>query len=112
MSKYFIDRNIWFQNKKQPPRKILLHNIYNNFNPQSVIAYDELDNEYVLEITEIFDDNDNPIKDARNRLGLSQAKFAEKFEIPKRTLEDWESGKSKPPKYVLNLLIEKVFAML
>lgn len=112
MSKYFIDREIYFQNKKQPPRKIILHNIYSNFNPNSVIAYDELDNEYVLEISEIFDDEDNPIKDARNRLGLSQAKFAEKFDIPKRTLEDWETGKSKPPKYVLNLLIEKVFAML
>lgn len=112
MSKYFIDREIYYQDKKLPPRKVILHNIYNNFNPNSVIAYDELDNEYVLESTEIFDDNDNPIKDARNRLGLSQAKFAEKFDIPVRTLEDWESGKSSPPKYVLKLLIEKVFSML
>lgn len=112
MSKYFIDREIYFQGKKQPPRKVILHNIYNNFSPKSVIAYDELDNEYVLDANEIFDDNDNPIKDARNRLGLSQQKFAEKFEIPTRTLEDWESGKSKPPKYVMNLLLEKVFSLL
>ena len=69
-------------------------------------------NDYRLKNDEIFDDNDNPIKDARNRLGLSQAKFAEKFEIPLRTLEDWESGKSKPSKYVMNLLLEKVFSML
>lgn len=112
MSKYFIDREIYFQGKRQPPRKVILHKIYNNFNNHSVIAYDELDNEYVLETTEIYDDNDNPIKDARTKLGLSQEKFATLFEIPKRTLEDWETKKSKPPKYVEKLIIEKAFSII
>jgi len=112
MAKYFIDREIYYMNKKQPPRKIVLHNIEEDLNNNSITGYDEDYNEYTLEISEVFDDNDNPIKDARNRLGLSQAKFAEKFDIPIRTLEDWESGKSKPPIYVMKLLLEKVFSML
>lgn len=40
----------------------------------------------------------------RRRSGLSQAKFAEKYEIPKRTLENWEQGSRKCPEYVYNLL--------
>ncbi len=38
---------------------------------------------------------------------LNKAKFAAKYEIPYRTLQDWEAGKSNPPKYV-KLLLEKV----
>jgi len=44
------------------------------------------------------------IKDIRKLTGLSQAEFSEKYEIPKRTIEDWEAGVRKPPKYVLKLL--------
>lgn len=32
--------------------------------------------------------------------GLSQAKFAEKFCIPRRTVEDWARGVSQPPSYI------------
>lgn len=35
---------------------------------------------------------------------LSKAEFSRRYEIPVRTLEDWESGKRVPPKYVLHLL--------
>lgn len=44
------------------------------------------------------------IKDLRARTGLTQLEFAEKFGIPKRTLENWEQGKNKCPEYTLNLL--------
>lgn len=44
------------------------------------------------------------IKDIRKRSGLSQAKFAEKYGIPKRTLENWEQGSRECPEYVLSLL--------
>ena len=40
------------------------------------------------------------IKQLRLPTRLSQAEFAEKFCIPKSTLQQWESGKRKPPAYV------------
>ena len=51
------------------------------------------------------------IKEARHAAGLSQAKMAEIFEIPKRTIEDWEAGTRKPPAYVEKLIIEKLDRM-
>ena len=44
------------------------------------------------------------VRAIRQRTGLSQAAFAERFEIPKRTLENWESGTREPPIYVLHML--------
>ena len=44
------------------------------------------------------------IKELRKSMDLSQAKFSEQFGIPKRTLQDWESGSRKPPQYVMSLL--------
>ena len=44
------------------------------------------------------------IKELRSRTGLSQIKFSEKYGIPGRTVEDWETGKRTPPDYVLDML--------
>ena len=44
------------------------------------------------------------IKEIRSITGLSQAKFGAEYEIPKRTIEDWETGRRKPPEYLLKLL--------
>ena len=44
------------------------------------------------------------IKQLRATTGLSQAKFAKLLEIPTRTVEDWDSGRHKPPKYVITLI--------
>lgn len=44
------------------------------------------------------------ITEIRAISGLNKTKFAEKYNIPYRTLQDWEAGKSKPPVYVLPLL--------
>ena len=48
------------------------------------------------------------IKEIRALTGLSQAKFAERYGIPKRTLEDWEAGRRKPAEYFLRLLEKDV----
>ena len=48
------------------------------------------------------------IKEAREKTGLTQAKMSEIFDIPKRTIESWEAGVRKPPKYVEKLIIEKL----
>ena len=44
------------------------------------------------------------IKEIRKSTGLSQSKFADKFGINVRTLQDWESGRSNPPSYLCTLL--------
>lgn len=43
-------------------------------------------------------------KGIRAMTGLSQRAFAEKYQIPRRTIEDWETGRGAPPDYVLNML--------
>lgn len=48
------------------------------------------------------------VRDIRDLTGLSQVKFCEKYKIPRRTLEDWESGKCKPAEYLTDLLEFKV----
>lgn len=44
------------------------------------------------------------VRAIRQRTGLSQAAFAERYEIPKRTLENWEAGIREPPIYILRML--------
>lgn len=44
------------------------------------------------------------IKELRALTGLSQKAFSDKYEIPKRTIEDWEAGRRKPTEYVVKLL--------
>ena len=48
------------------------------------------------------------IKEIRALTGLSQANFGKKYNIPLRTIQDWEAGKRKPPIYVVELLEFKV----
>ena len=48
------------------------------------------------------------IKELRLASGMTQKGFAEYFGIPKRTIEDWESGKRKPPEYTVRLLEYKL----
>lgn len=50
------------------------------------------------------------IKDIRKQSGLARVAFSKKYGIPIRTIEDWESGKRKPPEYVLRLLGDAVSA--
>lgn len=58
----------------------------------------------VEELEELFDLFKLSIKDIRQQTGLSQAAFATRFFIPKRTIENWESGARIPPDYVRLLL--------
>lgn len=44
------------------------------------------------------------IKEIRSDTGLSQTRFAEKYNIPKRTIEDWESNRRNPPAYVIDMI--------
>ena len=44
------------------------------------------------------------IKEIRTLTGLSQSKFAAKYKINVRTLQDWELGRSTPPEHTLFML--------
>lgn len=48
------------------------------------------------------------IKELRQQTGLSQSAFARYFEIPVRTVQDWEQGKRTPPEYLVKLMIYKL----
>lgn len=45
------------------------------------------------------------IHDIRTAYGLTQAALAEKFGIPKRTIENWDEGSRKPPEYVVRMML-------
>lgn len=48
------------------------------------------------------------IKEAREQAGLSRAEMSRIFEIPIRTLEEWDAGRRTPPPYVEKLIVEKL----
>lgn len=48
------------------------------------------------------------IKEMRQQLGDTQHEFSERYQIPFRTIQNWESGLRTPPEYVIALLEERV----
>ena len=48
------------------------------------------------------------IKELRIRTGMTQKEFAKYFNIPKRTIENWEGGQRTPPPYVVELIEYKI----
>ena len=50
------------------------------------------------------------VKEARKCVGLTQKALSEWLGIPKRTIEDWDSGKSNLKSWIKNLLIEKILS--
>lgn len=52
----------------------------------------------------------NELKAIRKKTGLTQAEFAKRYNIPKRTVENWETEVTVPPRYVVELLKRAVDA--
>ena len=48
------------------------------------------------------------IREMRTRLGDTQSEFAARYNIPFRTVQNWETGLRKPPEYILSLLEERI----
>ena len=48
------------------------------------------------------------IRDMRKLLGDTQSEFAKRYNIPFRTIQNWETGVRKPPEYILDLLCARV----
>ena len=55
--------------------------------------------------------NMSGIKEAREAAGLTRQEMAELFEIPYKTVQNWENGIRKPQHYVEKLIIEKLNSM-
>lgn len=62
--------------------------------------------ERLEELGRIWDVAHMSMRDIRKSCGMTQASFAQKFLIPKRTIENWESDVNTPPAYV-KILIAK-----
>lgn len=73
----------------------------------ALLDYEENDmkeDTYEPDFYEVAEVEINDIRGIRYLAGLTQAKFSEKYGIPKRTIEEWEGGRRTPPPYVVTLL--------
>lgn len=52
------------------------------------------------------------IREMRNLLGDTQSEFAVRYNIPFRTVQNWEAGVRTPPEYMMALLEERIRADL
>lgn len=52
------------------------------------------------------------IRELRAQLGYTQNEFALRYNIPFRTVQNWESGVRKPPEYILELLENRIMTDL
>lgn len=66
----------------------------------------EIPAERIAAISGIWDVAHASIRDIRAYAGLTQAAFSTRFCIPRRTLENWESGVRSCPDYVRLLLAQ------
>ena len=44
------------------------------------------------------------IKEMRESLDMTQEMFSRRYNIPRRTIQNWETGKRNPPPYVIEML--------
>lgn len=47
-------------------------------------------------------------KELRQATGMTQKQFSEYFNIPKRTIEDWETDERKCKPYLIDLMLYKL----
>lgn len=52
----------------------------------------------------------NRLKEIRKGLKLTQTAFGYKFKVPMRSIQNWESGKTEPPPYIL-WMIERILIL-
>lgn len=50
----------------------------------------------------------NKIKQLRIKHGLTQQSLSDELNIPKRTIQNWESGARHAPGYVIDLIVDKI----
>lgn len=60
----------------------------------------------IADLEELWDVAHATVRDIREHTGLTQAAFSAKYCIPKRSVENWESGSRSCPDYVRLLLAQ------
>ena len=65
---------------------------------------DDIPQDRIDQLSRIWDVYHMNMRNLRNSSGLTQAAYAVRFCIPKRTVEDWDTGKRTPPDYVKILI--------
>lgn len=48
------------------------------------------------------------IREMRKKLNITQSEFANRYNIPFRTIQNWETGLRKPPTYIIDLLENQI----
>lgn len=51
---------------------------------------------------------DNKIKQLRSLTGMTQQQFSDYLNIPKRTIENWETGQHTPAEWAVQLIEYKI----
>lgn len=53
-------------------------------------------------------ESNHRLKELRSSTGMNRREFAEYFDIPYRTVQEWELGNRKMPEYLLRLMAYKI----
>ena len=90
--------------EKDYPKPSKLEDIdISNCLPDSFVKYVTFDREaWYKEV--------NPIKSARETAGLTIKALSELLEAPYRTVQNWDNGSRKAPKWLQKLVVEKIQA--
>ena len=73
---------------------------------------DQGDSAVLTALTRVWEMARGGVRAIRAQLGISQVAFAAAFRVPRRSVENWESGASSPPTYLPMLLGYAVFSIL
>lgn len=99
---------LWQDALEQPDKELYINEYgYPNW-------FDEISqnpDEIVDVLGKIHDIAHMSIRDMITASGLTQTEFATKFCIPRRTIEDWATGKRKPTDYI-RLMIARLLGMI
>lgn len=68
----------------------------------------EIPTERIEQVAAIWDVAHLTVRQMREHTDLTQAAFAQRFCIPKRTVENWEGNKSECPAYVRLMLAQLI----
>ena len=59
---------------------------------------------------EVIERENNPINYARKKAGMNIKQLAALLDAPYRTVQEWNAGRRMPPKWVQNLIVDKIQA--
>lgn len=93
----------WFDdpNVKEYPKPSKANDIDTSEYPNAIVNVIEFDFDKWKESL-------NPIRKARENAGMTIKELSNLLGAPYRTVQDWNSGKRKPPSWLQNLIVEKI----